>query len=134
MKFDKIKGLWTELKTDISLPSDEEDPEPEELEDEAEIPIPKEPPPPVKGSCVLSIRIENRGEYLKWQKYNPGYQWEFIVTYPALMRAKYEFKSALDVEMITKKIVQLLQMGFEVYSASWKLEEQEVKDEGEEDT
>lgn len=132
MKFDKIKGLWTELKTEVSTPPDDAS-EPEELEDEAEIPIPKEPPPPVKGSCILSIRIENRGEYLKWQKYNPGYQWEFIVTYPALMRAKYEFKNALDVEMITKKIVQLLQMGFDVYSASWKLEEQETKDEGEDD-
>lgn len=73
------------------------------------------------GRCVLTIRFENGAEYAKWKKYNPGRQWEFMVSFPALMRADYEFHTTLDVEMMAKKIVQLLEMGFNVYSADWQL-------------
>lgn len=73
------------------------------------------------GRCTLSIRLENHGEYLKWRKYNGGRQWEFEHTYPAIMKAEYYFHSSLEVEVIAKKIVQLLEMGFDVYSARWSL-------------
>lgn len=75
------------------------------------------------GRCILEIQLKNHGEYLKWCKYvNPhGRQWEFLHTYPAIMRAEYFFKSSLEVEIMAKRIVQLLEMGFDVYSARWEL-------------
>ncbi len=75
------------------------------------------------GKCVLSIRFENKYDYLKWQKYNGTRQWDFIVDFPATMRAEYEFETIADIERMTKKIVLLLQLGFNVYSAGWQLAE-----------
>ena len=76
------------------------------------------------GKCVLSIRVENHGEYLKFKKYNGGVsQWDFIVSYPAILRAEYEFHTILDVEVMAKRIVQLLQLGFNVHSAHWQLKD-----------
>ena len=76
------------------------------------------------GSCVLSITIRNHGEFLKWKEYcEPNRKWDFNVPYPAPLQAKYEFHTAQDVDMIAQKIVQLLQMGFCVYSARWQLKE-----------
>lgn len=75
-----------------------------------------------KGSCVIAIRFECRAEYLKWKKYcDPGRRWEFEVEFPAILRMDYPFESALDVNILSVKIVQLLQMGFNVYSAEWRL-------------
>lgn len=81
-------------------------------------------PKPFYGRCILEIQLKNHGEYLRWQKYNGGRKWEFDHTYPAIMRATYEFHTAMDVEIMAKKIVQLLEMGFEVYSARWKMAEE----------
>jgi hypothetical protein len=75
------------------------------------------------GKCVLSIRFNNFGEYKKWQVYVGERKWDFLVSYPAIMRAEYEFHTAYDVEVMTKKIIQLLQMGFDVYSANWQLKD-----------
>lgn len=121
MKFDKARGIWKDLETAV-LQTFEED----ELEDD----IPEREPvipdnkPKLKGRCVLSIKIEDELEYEKWKEYNPGRKWEFIVSYPALMRAEYRFVNSMDVEILVKKVVQLLQMGFNVYSAQWLLEEE----------
>ena len=78
------------------------------------------------GSCRISIKVNNHGEYLKWKQYNgaDGRKWEFFHTFPALMFAIYNFDTAMDVEMIAKKIVQLLEMGFDVHTADWQLAEQ----------
>lgn len=81
-------------------------------------------PKPLYGKCILEIQLKNHGEYLRWQKYNGGRRWEFDHSYPAIMRASYEFHTAMDVEVMTKKIVQLLEMGFDVYSARWQVSEE----------
>ena len=76
------------------------------------------------GSCNLQIVIHNRGEYLRWRKYNGGDQrWDYEVSYPAVMRATYDFCTVADLEMITRKIIQLLQMGFDVSATKWQLKE-----------
>lgn len=124
--FDALRGIWKastkpleDMEEDIveELPEPEEDPEY----------IPGEPvkPQEFKGKCVLSVRFENEEDYQKWLQYNPGRKWDFLVSYPAMIRAEYIFTSSLDVEVMVKKIVQLLSMGFDVYSAGWKLEEKE---------
>lgn len=79
------------------------------------------------GTCTLSIRFDTPEEYLRWKYYAGGREWDFMVSYPAVMRSEQEFHSALDVDMISKKIVSLLQMGFNVYSANWRLREKEEK-------
>lgn len=103
------------------------------LDEESTDDIPDKPVQEVKeliGECTLAIRIKNHGQYLMWQKLNGGgnRQWEFLVSYPAIMRGKYIFKTSLDVEIIAKKIVHLMQMGFDIYSANWRLKEQDGDD------
>lgn len=84
----------------------------------------------VKGKCVMTIQFKNHGEYLMWKKYfGNGRQWEFLVGYPANMRAEFTFSNSLEVEMIAKKIVQLLEAGFDVYSSMWELDKNEETEE-----
>ena len=121
MKFDISRGLWKETaKAILDIPTEDL---PDDEEDEAES-IPESPASPeLHGRGVLCIRMENEEDYERWKKYNPDRKWDFIVNYPAVMRAEYTFKNALEAEIMAKKIVQLLQIGFDVHSASWKLDE-----------
>lgn len=126
MKFDKNTGLWKDSKlisNSFSNTNFEEEPGGEENESELVFTEQNNTEPTLKGSCILSIRFENHAQYQKWLRYNPGRQWDFLVNYPAVVRAKYEFRTSMDVEVMVKKIVQLLHMGFDVASAAWVLEE-----------
>lgn len=82
----------------------------------------------IDGKCRVSIRFNNKGEYLKWAKYVDPQKtrWDFDVTFPAIMRREYIFHNILDVEMMIKQIVGLLQMGFDVSMANFNLEQKEV--------
>ena len=124
MHLDPMTGLWKGDDNDYRPPKILDEPDDEEEEDSDELPAKEEKK--IKGKCTLSIRFENHGEYLKWKTYAGGRQWDFLVNYPAVMRAEYPFESSLDVEIMTRKIVQLLEMGFDVHSASWSLEEKEA--------
>lgn len=74
------------------------------------------------GNVDLAIRFKNRAEYLKWKYYvDPNRKWEFEVSYPAIMRTEWTFQNSMEVEMLSKKIVSLLQMGFDVHSVNWRL-------------
>ena len=121
MHLDPITGLWKEDDNDYQVPAKES----EDIDDtEKSIPVDDPPVPIFNGTCILSVRFQNHGEYLKWKNFtHTTRQWDFIMQYPAIMRAEYAFHNAADVEIMTRKIVQLLQMGFDVYSTSWKLEE-----------
>lgn len=120
MKFDTLRGIWKETTKNIpDIPTDE-------LPDEEEWPenFPDPPAPPeLYGRCVLSIRMDSEEDYQRWKKYNPDKKWDFIVSFPAVMRAEYTFKNTMEVEIMAKKVVQLLQMGFDVHTANWKLDE-----------
>lgn len=124
--YDALRGIWT---ASTRLEDVEEEDIVEELPESEEDPdyIPGElaKPQEFKGKCVLSVRFENEEDYQNWLKYNPDRKWDFLVSYPAVVRAEYIFTSSLDVEIMVKKIVQLLSMGFSVHSASWNLEEKE---------
>ena len=75
------------------------------------------------GKCTLSVKFNNHGEYLKCKQYLGNNRWDFITSYPAIMRYEFEFHTVLDVEILARKIVQLLQVGLTVYSANWQLKE-----------
>ena len=124
MHLDPMTGLWKGDDNDYRPPKILD--EPEEEDEDCSVAVPEKEAKKIKGKCTLSIRFENHGEYLKWKTYAGGRQWDFLVNYPAVMRAEYPFESSLDVEIMTRKIVQLLEMGFDVYSASWSLEEKEA--------
>ena len=73
------------------------------------------------GKCTLSIRFETEKDYKKWANALGNRQWEFLTTFPAIMRAEYKFSSVDDVNMMVRKIVQLLQLGFDVHAANWQI-------------
>lgn len=85
--------------------------------------IPKSESRPLYGKCVLQIRFETEEDYKRWKEVNRRYLWEFDHTYPAIMRAEYEFHTTYDVELMAKEIVSLLEMGFDVRSVDWKVSE-----------
>lgn len=82
----------------------------------------------LSGSCRVSIKFNNRAEYLKWCKYISPYsnRWDFEVQFPAIMRKTYTFRTSLDVELMTKQLVSLLQMGFNISMANFELDQKEV--------
>lgn len=130
--FDKSAEILQLLTKDAYLPEERSydfkkpdwvyDPSEDEPDNNVAADIPKKEDQ-LYGRCVLTIKFQNKYEYEKWLKYHPDRRWEFMVTYPAVMRAVYDFHTTLDVEIMTKKIIQLLQMGFNVHSASWQLKE-----------
>lgn len=139
MHLDPVTGLWKPDDNDYTprlvLHDSEDDPE-EKPEDEQIVEQKKKKEKKLIGRCVLSIRFQNHGEYLRWKQFaGIGRQWEFMVEYPAIMRSEEEFTNALEVEMLAKKIVQMLECGIDVYSAQWQLKkekEEENEDENHE--
>lgn len=128
MKFNKF-GYW--ITNDIIKPFSEiseEDSEPdaEIFSDDPEVVerLKKwNEPKPLHGRCVIMIRFERQEEYDRWKKYfGQSQKWEFVTSFPAIMRTECEFENSLQVEVIAKKIVQLLENGFDVHSANWNLE------------
>lgn len=86
------------------------------------------------GKCTLQIMFHDKYEYLKWRKYNGGKtRWDFMTTYPAIMRNVFEFHTSQDIDMMVRQIVQLLQMGYDVRAADWKLTEYKSQLKHEED-
>jgi hypothetical protein len=86
------------------------------------------------GCCTLQVKIENEEDYEKWKKYNGGRnRWDFQTSFPAVMQAEYDFHTSLDVDIISRKIIQLLQMGFNVRAANWRLAEYKSQLEKEKD-
>ena len=121
MHLDPISGMWKDDNNDYQVPTSEL-PDISDTDDDHHKEVQNQPI--VKGKCTLAIRFRTHGEYLKWKTLtHVTRQWEFITEYPAIMRAEYDFSNVADVELMIRKIIDLLQMGFDVYSAAWKLEE-----------
>ena len=80
------------------------------------------------GQATIKVRFHNKTEYdkfrmevlkTKWST-DAAPQWEDI-TIP--------FHNCEDVEQINRTVIQLLQLGFEVYSCRFKLEKQLAEEE-----
>ena len=117
MKMDPKTKLWImdDPKQDNEVNDDEED----NIEEEQQANDEKNET--LNCKCVLSIKFNNHGEYLKWKKYAGDRQWDFLVNYPAIVRAEYILSDVTDVNRMVNKIIHLLHMGFDVGSASWTL-------------
>ena len=124
MHLDPLTGLWKSDDNDYQPPKLIDEPDEEDGEVLSDITA---PPPEFHGKCVLSVRFDSADDHARWNTYVQDRQWDFVVTYPAIMQATYNFHSSLEVDILAKKIIHLLQMGFDVYSASWKLEKKDEK-------
>lgn len=81
------------------------------------------------GSASITVRFENRVQWQKWRKYVLKTDWDFDGgSGPYIARLEEKFNCSEDVERITKRIVQLLELGFEVYSCQWKLIPENVQE------
>lgn len=88
------------------------------------------------GQAVIKVRFRNNPEYVKFRKQVLKTDWVPGDVYPPWEDLVVDFHCIDDLDRITRRIVQLLQMGFEVYSTRYKLEQQLAEEEypTEEDT
>lgn len=79
---------------------------------------------PLIGHTTITIRFENRVQWQKYRKYILKTDWDFDAeSHPYVARLEERYCCVDDIDRIVKKIVQLLQLGFEVYSCKWELED-----------
>ena len=78
------------------------------------------------GTATITIRFENRVQWQKYRMYILKTEWDFDGgDHPYTAQLKQNFTCVDDVEQITKKIVDLLQLGFDVYSCKWDLQKED---------
>ena len=75
------------------------------------------------GRVTVRIRFRSRPEYEKFRKYILKTEWSYDLDYPMWEQIKMDFHNTDDVEAITRYIISLLQMGFEVYCCQYQMEE-----------
>lgn len=81
------------------------------------------------GEATITIRFENKLQWQKYRKYILKTGWDFDGgSNPYVAQLPIKFHTVDDIEFIVKKIVQLLQLGFDVYSCQWKMKQNEVDD------
>ena len=81
------------------------------------------------GQAVIKVRFRNNPEYVKFRKQVLKTDWVPGDAYPPWEDLVVDFHCVDDLDRITRRIVQLLQMGFEVYSTRYKLEQQLAEEE-----
>ena len=81
------------------------------------------------GQVTIKVRFKNNPEYKKFRDYILRTKWNPGDVYPTWEEMILDFHCVDDLDRINKVIVMLLQMGFEVYSTSYKLEQQLAEEE-----
>lgn len=78
---------------------------------------------PVYGKATITIRFENRLQWQKYRKYVLKTNWDFDsgANTPYTASIEERFNCIDDVEKIVKKIVFLMELGFDVYSCNWSM-------------
>lgn len=76
------------------------------------------------GRATIRVRFKSRAEYEKFRKYILKTEWSYDLDYPMWEEIVVSFYSTDDICALDRKIVWLLQMGFEVYCCKFQLEEQ----------
>ena len=81
------------------------------------------------GVATIKVRFQNKAEYEKFRKYILKTNWSYDLDHPMWEQLTMEFHCSEDVDKISRQIVALLQMGFEVYSCRYQLESQLAEEE-----
>ena len=84
--------------------------------------------PSFNGQATIKVRFRNKPEYDKFRIYVLKTQWQTDAA-PYYEDITINFHNTEDINQITRQIVQLLQLGFEVYTCRFKLEEQLAEEE-----
>ena len=79
--------------------------------------------PKFDGRATIRVRFRSRVEYEKFRKYILKTDWGYDLDYPMWEELKVDFHNTDDVWQINKRIIGLLQMGFEVYCCRFQMEE-----------
>ena len=79
--------------------------------------------PKFDGKITIRVKFRNRLDYEKFRKYVLRTGWAYDIGHPQYESLVKEFHSVDDVEEITKEIVRLLQLGFQVWTTSYELTE-----------
>ena len=79
--------------------------------------------PTFDGKVTIRVRFRNKAEYQKFRKYVLKTGWEYDVSNPQYESLVREFHTADDVTEISKIIIELLQLGFNVWTTSYELTE-----------
>ena len=79
--------------------------------------------PTFDGKVTIRVRFRNKAEYQKFRKYVLKTGWEYDVSNPQYESLVREFHTADDVTEISKIIIELLQLGFYVWTTSYELTE-----------
>lgn len=89
--------------------------------------------PEFNGQAIIKVRFRNNPEYVKFRKNILKTDWRPGDAYPTWEEMKLEFHNVDDLNIVNRTVVFLLQNGFEVYSTSYKLEQQLAEEEHPED-
>lgn len=77
------------------------------------------------GTARINIHFLNRLMWQKYRKYILKTEWDFDTgMHPSSANLDMQFHSMDDVVDICKRIVFLLQLGFEVHSCRWTLDQE----------
>lgn len=94
--------------------------------------IPEKSKEKFEGGCKIMVDFRNNAEYIKFCRYVLHTNW-ITDNSPYSATLDLEFHDMDELYGIMRKIVYLLQLGFKVYSANWKLatETQPIIEKGE---
>ena len=81
-----------------------------------------------KGQATIKVRFRNKAEYDKFRIYVLKTKWNMDV-HPCYQDIVIEFENSSDIDRINRQVIQLLQLGFEVYTCRFKLEQQLAEEE-----
>lgn len=85
--------------------------------------------PEFSGQVTIKVRFRSNPEYVKFRKYVLKTEWNPGDVYPQWEEIVKDFNCIEDLDRVTRIVVMLLQMGFEVYSTRYKLEKQLAEEE-----
>ena len=86
-------------------------------------------PTTFSGQATIKIRFNNNPEYVKFRTYVLKTKWNPGDSYPLWEEMTLDFHCVDDLDQVTRIVVMLLQLGFEVYSCRYKLEQQLAEEE-----
>lgn len=81
--------------------------------------------PTFDGKVTVRINFHNRVEYEKFRKLILKTEWTYEIDYPIFEERVLEFHNVEDLERVNRTIVNLLQIGFDVYCCRYKLDTKE---------
>jgi len=81
------------------------------------------------GQATIRVQFQSRLEYERFRKYILKTEWGYELDYPIFEELKVAFHSIEDLNRISMRIVELLQMGFQVYCCRYQMETELAEEE-----